>query len=205
MEGEVYDFCSAREALSSIIIVAAACRCPFPSDAMTIQYPHILSLRSEPKTRSWSGQDAILYALGLGFGTASQDLQYVYEKKQLVVPTFAVILQRGLGLSVEDLGIDYRRLVHGEQEIFLNRPFEASGSVKGEGRVVAVYDKGEKGAIVVLDTELRDSQNDEIGASCRTTLFARGDGNCGAPRQGAGVTESMPDRVADRSAVLAVG
>jgi acyl dehydratase len=174
---------------------------------MAIAYPQILGLRSEPAMRAWTEKDAILYALGLGFGSdgaAPGELAHVYERELQVVPSFAVVLQRGLGVTAEALGLDYRGLVHGEQSVVLHAPLPAAGAVRGSGRVAAVYDKGPKGAVVVLDTDLEDPETGRPVASCRATLFARRDGNCGAPRDGAPSPALPPDRPPDQSQILRV-
>src|SRR3546814_16532374 len=64
-----------------------------------------------------------------------------------VMPTLAAVLSRGLGVTVAQLGFDYRYSVHGEQAILWHRPIPPQGEITGEGRVVAVYDTGDKGAV----------------------------------------------------------
>lgn len=167
---------------------------------MPIDYPAILEARSGGATRRWDSRETLFYALAVGMGSDPLDpreLPFVYEENQRVVPTFAAVLARGLGVSVDQMGIDYRRAVHGEQAIVWHRPLAPEGVVAGEGRIVAVYDKGDKGAIVVGEIAFRDPEDDEPVATVIVTTFARGDGNCGAPTEGAPAPHRMPDRVPD--------
>ena len=169
---------------------------------MPINYPAVLNETATGGTREWRASESILYALGIGMGADPMDeaeLAFVYEKELKVVPTFAAILTRGLGVTVAQMGIDYRFSVHGEQAITWHRPMPASGAVTGEGRVVAVYDKLDKGAIVVTETVLRDRDSSSPLATVRVTSFARGDRHCGAPTHGAPAPHAIPDRAPDAS------
>src|SRR3546814_16250071 len=73
------------------------------------------------------------------------ELPFVHEVDQKVMPTLAAVLSRGLGVTVAQLGFDYRYSVHGEQAILWHRPIPTQGAIKGEGRDVAGYDKGGQG------------------------------------------------------------
>lgn len=70
--------------------------------------------------------------------------------------------------------------------------------------MAAVYDKGDKGALVVLETSLADAESGAPLAVCRTTLFARGDGHCGAPRDGLPEPTPRPAGEPDATILLAV-
>lgn len=173
---------------------------------MPIKYPEILELKTSGQTKEWTRQDSMLYALGLGLAADplnERELPFVYEKDQKAMPTIAAILVRGLGVTVDDLGIDYRLSVHGEQSITWHNPMPPHGRVRGEGRVISVYDKGEKGAVVNTETILIDTETDKLLATVRVTSFARGDGNCGAPREGAPPPHTMPDRTPDKVSSIA--
>ena len=56
--------------------------------------PSAVGVKGEPRTRSWTSKDALLYAVGVGAGT--DELQYTTENtketRQKVLPTFAVII-----------------------------------------------------------------------------------------------------------------
>lgn len=172
---------------------------------MPIAYPAILDARSTGVTRRWDARDALLYALGIGMGSDpldARELPFVFERDQRVVPTFAAVLARGLGVGVDQMGIDYRRAVHGEQAIVWHRPFAPAGAVVGEGRIVAVYDKGDKGAIIVGEILFSDPDDGAVIATVTVTTFARGDGHCGAPTSGAPEPHRMPERACDLSLAI---
>lgn len=169
---------------------------------MPIQYPAVLLEKSADGRKSWKATDAILYALGLGMASDPLDrneLPFVHEVEQKVMPTLAAILTRGLGVTVDQMGFDYRYSVHGEQSIVWHRPIPAQGEITGEGQVIAIYDKGDKGAVCVTETALRDCATGDLLATVRVTSFARADGHCGAPSEGAPEPHRMPGRTSDFS------
>src|SRR3546814_8288155 len=63
------------------------------------------------------------------------ELPFVHEVDQKVMPTLAAVLSRGLGVTVAQLGFDYRYSVHCEQAILWHRPIPPQGEITGEGRV----------------------------------------------------------------------
>lgn len=143
------------------------------------------------KTKAWQSgdvqhhyteKDSILYALGLGIGADpldAQQLQFVYEKNLVTLPTMAAVLASP-GSWMRDrkeLGIDFLKLVHGEQGVTLHKPLPASGSLIGRSRVVRIVDKGEgKGAVLHVEKTLHDAATGEQFATTEQVLFLRGDG-----------------------------
>ena len=76
-----------------------------------------------------------------------------------------------------NLGLDYLRLVHGEQWLMIHKLPPASGTVIGRTFIDGVVDKGaDKGAVVVLRREVHDHESGEHLATVGQSLFARGDG-----------------------------
>lgn len=169
---------------------------------MPIDYPAILEQTSSGGTRQWRATDAILYALGVGLAADPLDrneLPFVHEIGQKVMPTLAAVLVRGLSVTVKQMGFDARFSVHGEQSITWHRPMTATGEITGRGRIVGVFDKGDKGAVVVSETDLVDLASGEPLATVRITSFARADGHCGAPTTGAPEPHPIPARAPDAS------
>jgi acyl dehydratase len=151
-----------------------------------IDYPAVLDLTEEGRRFSWTDRDALLYALAVGMGADPLDrdeLPFVYEKKLKTLPTFAAVIAWGAGISPERLGIDRRRTLHGEEAMTLHRPVPAMGEVAADSRVVAVYDKGDKGAVIERETVLTDAANGELIATITRTAFAMADGGFGGPSQ----------------------
>ena len=59
---------------------------------MPIQYPEILSLKSDPQPFKWGDRETMLYALGIGLGgdpMNETELPFVYESGLKAVPTMA--------------------------------------------------------------------------------------------------------------------
>jgi acyl dehydratase len=153
---------------------------------MPIDYPAILDLRETGRRFSWTARDTMLYALAIGMGANPLDrdeLPFVYEKNLRAVPTFAAVVAWGAGISPERIGLDRRRTLHGEEAVTLHRVLPSAGEITAESRVVAVYDKGEKGAVIERETVLMDAVTGEPLATITRTAFARADGGFGGVAQ----------------------
>jgi acyl dehydratase len=167
-----------------------------------IDYEKAKAWRSGPVRHAYTTKDSILYALGLGFGADPLDaneLRYVYEKELSAVPTMAAVLASpGFWMrDRKDLGIDYLKLVHGEQGVTLHAPLPAAAMLVGESRVTRIVDKGEgKGAVMHVEKTLTDETDGRLLATVEMVLFLRGDG--GFSRHGGGdeaapTPPAMPD------------
>jgi acyl dehydratase len=150
---------------------------------------------SEPSERSWSHKDALLYALGVGAGALDPtgfELEFTTENSdgvtQQVLPTFTTIIGQGGGaVSLGDF--DPAMLVHGEQSIRLHGALPAAGTVSTTTRVAGMYDKGAAG-LVVLESESCHAVSGEPAFTSRSSLFIRGVGGFGGPRNPEGDEES---------------
>jgi acyl dehydratase len=170
---------------------------------MALDYPAILDVGMRGQPLQYDERDVMLYALAVGMGAdplTRNELDFVYEKNLQVVPSFASAVAWHAGLSTQQLGLDYRRVLHAEEEIVLHRPLATSAKLLADTSIKAVYDKGrDKGAIVVREAKLIDAVDSQLVATVHKTLFAKGDGGCGG---GAGEplrAPVMPARVADVS------
>ena len=153
---------------------------------MPIDYPSVLDLKEQGKRFSWSERDTMLYALAVGMGSDPLDrneLPFVYEKNLKALPTLAAVVAWGAGISPERLGLNRRQTLHGEEAVTLHRPIPCAGDVIAASRVVAVYDKGERGAVVERETCLTDAVSLEPIATITRTAFAKADGGFGGPSQ----------------------
>jgi acyl dehydratase len=171
-----------------------------------MRYPEILAIRSAPASVDYDEKDAILYALSLGAAAEPDDpagLAFVYEKGLLTLPTFPAILARGSGPIIEEGGLDYLRIVHGEQRLRLLRPLPPRGRLVSQARCLGVVDKGaDKGALVNIEDTISDAETGEPYATVILTLFCRGDGGFGGPAEGGLPIHEVPDRAPDLELAL---
>ncbi len=169
---------------------------------MPIAYPAILDLKSDEETIAWKDKDSMLYALGIGLGSDplnGQELPFVYENGLKAVPTLATVLAMTSGYSrlIARSGINFARVVHGAQAVELHRPLPPEGEATVSSHVAAVYDKGERGAILMVETTL--TAGGEALATLRSAIFARADGGFGGGSEGEAAPHAIPDRPADLS------
>ena len=95
----------------------------------------------------------MFYALGIGVGDRPEepcDLQYVYEQGLRFFPSQVnVIAHPGGWIQEPELGVDWVRLLHGEQAFAIHAPTEPGKTYVGSYKVVDVLDKGAgKGALL---------------------------------------------------------
>jgi acyl dehydratase len=145
-----------------------------------IDYQALKSRRFPEIVAKYSARETMLYALGVGYGcdpTDERQLDFVYEKSLRAAPTMAVVLAYpGFWVKEPDTGVDWVRVLHGEQSIVLHRPLPPEGTVIGRTRVKALVDKGrDKGALILQEREVR-LESGELLATIESLGFARGDG-----------------------------
>jgi acyl dehydratase len=164
----------------------------------------LTSYQFEPRVVRYTDRDVMLYALSLGVCQDPLDedeLPFVYEKSLKTLPSISAVLAHpGPWVVNPAFGINYVKLLHGEQRAQFFKPLPAEAEIRGEYKISAVLDKGaEKGALVYFDKLLFDNSNDDQLAKITQVLFLRGDGGCGSygevPENLAGVPERAPDFV----------
>ena len=130
---------------------------------------------------SWTPEVCILYALAVG-AEPDANLPLVWEELgPQVLPTVATLAGTQLFLdSVEDLGVDLARFLHGEEFVAIHRPLppEMRGTVRR--RCVDVWDKG-TAAVIVWETSMSDEAGQAL-ATIRGTHHVRGAGGFGGQR-----------------------
>ncbi|AVT75449.1 3-alpha,7-alpha, 12-alpha-trihydroxy-5-beta-cholest-24-enoyl-CoA hydratase [Rhodopseudomonas palustris] len=158
--------------------------------------------------QSYTERDTMLYALGVGYGDAPLDakqLRYVYEQDLQVLPSMSVVLgYPGFWLGNEETGVDWRRVLHGEQgfEIFKTLPPKAT--VVGRSRVTGLFDKGAgKGAVLLSERDVVDKTTGELLCRLTSTTMLRGDGGFGGPSGPLPVPHALPERAPDLSLRIA--
>jgi acyl dehydratase len=156
---------------------------------------------------SWEVDDVILYHLGIGAGVPATDpgeLEYTYEKKLKVLPSFVVVAggrrprsksETSEGFKLPGIEFDLAQLLHGEQDIEIHRPLPKAANIRTRGRIKDVFDKG-KAALVILESDTDDAESGEALYTNRTSMFIRGEGGFGGP-SGPKAGNVPPDRKPD--------
>jgi acyl dehydratase len=175
---------------------------------MTIVYDKLMALDVPPREQSYDAKDCMLYALGIGLGQDpmnEDELPFVYEKNLKVLPTMGTVLGGvGFWARERDTGIDWARLVNGEQGITLHRPLAGAGTLIGRLRIIEVIDKGPgKGALVLSERTVTDKAAGELVATVTQTTFCRADGGFGGPPREAPAPHPVPERAPDAVCDLA--
>ena len=168
-----------------------------------------LKAYSFPESRqAYTARDTMLYALGLGIGSDPTDpmqLQFVYERNLVAVPTMAVVLAHpGFWAGDPALGIDWTRMLHVGQGLTLHQTVSVAGEVIGRGRITDIVDRGrEKGALLYYERDVIDAATGLLIATVRQTLLCRGNGGIETDVAAAPKPHSMPERMPDHEADVA--
>lgn len=149
--------------------------------------------------REWTTRDVILYAIGVGAGQEdpTAELAFTTENShgitQRVLPTFAVAL--GLG-PFPDLGdVSPAQVLHASQGVTLHRDLPVAGRSRSTTTVTGIFDKG-KGALVTIETDVRDADDEQPLATLAGAMFIRGAGGWGGD-SGPSQQWNSPDRPPD--------
>lgn len=148
----------------------------------------------------YTERDTILYALGLGCGadpTDRDDLRFVYEDGLRALPMMGVVLA-GPGFWLKDpaVGVDWRKVLHGEQGLIVHKALPASGTVIGTTRITEIIDRGDKGAFLYSERAVVDAAGEKLCTLTSTTVL-RGDGGFGGPTGPAPEPHTLPTRAPD--------
>ena len=172
---------------------------------MTINYDEIMNLTSENVEISYSDKDSILYSLGIGLGNDPMnlnELKYVYENSQSVLPSMATNFQYHSPLLLKT-NINFIMVVHGEQRLSITNTLPVSGDFIANAKVIGCYDKGPaRGAIIEVETTVKNKKNNEEICKLVSTTFARGDGGFGgpdSPKKEIFIPDGEPDCVSEVS------
>ena len=136
--------------------------------------------RIGPLTREYKWKDVVLYALGVGAGF--DDLEYCYENRLKVIPSFSIAtVYEFLAEVAMNSNVDLSGILHGEQDIIFHSPIPTEGKLSTEGAITHIYDKGaETGALVVAEADTYHSNGRKLFTNI-FTLFSRRDGGFGGP------------------------
>jgi acyl dehydratase len=169
---------------------------------MAIVYDKLMALDLPAKEQSYDSKDCMLYALGIGLGhdpMNEDELPFVYEKNLKVLPTMATVLGHpGFWMREHNTGIDWVKIVNGEQSVTLHQPLRSANTVIGKQRIVEIIDKGAgKGVLVLNERKVSDKASGAPIATITQTTFCRGDGGFGGPPRKAPEPHPLPTRAPD--------
>lgn len=166
---------------------------------MAIDYDAVMQLKAEGTPFGYTDREAMLYALGIGFGRDplnEAELPFVYENGLRTVPTLSSVVSWGSAI-IGRTGINYLMVLHGEQRLTVHRPMPIEAEITADERIAGAWDKGDKGAVIVIEKTLRLKGTGEKLCTLSATTVARGDGGFGGPREGAPEPHPLPTRSPD--------
>jgi len=174
---------------------------------MAIVYEKLKGLSFPEVEHRYTQRDTMLYALGVGLGadpTDAAQLPFVYEKRLKALPTLPVVLGRPDNAArMRDAGIDYLKVVHGEQSLTIHRLPAPEGTVLARTKVTGVVDKGrDKGALVYQERQVVERASGEVLCTLHSTTFARADGGYGGPSDTVREPREVPGGAPDVSCDL---
>ncbi|MBN35794.1 MAG: 3-alpha,7-alpha,12-alpha-trihydroxy-5-beta-cholest-24-enoyl-CoA hydratase [Rhodospirillaceae bacterium] len=169
---------------------------------MTIDYDKLKAWDFGDHVATWTWEDSALYALSVGLGfdpVDANELRFTYEKDMLALPTMAVVMApSGFWLRDPETGVDWKRVVHGEEGVTLHRPLPAEARIVARSRIDEIIDKGEgRGALIYISREVRDADTEELYATITRTTFCRGDGGFGGLGGPVRPVHTLPKREPD--------
>jgi acyl dehydratase len=179
-----------------------------------IDYHTLRNWSFAPIEHCYTVEDTQRYALALGYGMNPLDpheLQFVSEHRAggvVALPSMAVVLGwPGSWMQNPATGIDFSKIVHGEENLVVHQPLPTQGTVIAQHNLRSVVDKGlGRGAIITYDKQLFDKRTGTLLATVTHVTFARADGGfsaCdGLSDAPAAAPAPMPTRTPDSTVLL---
>ena len=150
---------------------------------------------------SYDPRDAILYALGTGAGLSDtvDELDLLYERRLKVLPTMALVLgTAGFWPMDPKAGLDWPRILHGEQTLRLARPLASDDELVGATVIGDIADKGQGKPALVRATRTLRSLGGTTIATMDEVWVLRGAGGFGGERALPGAPPAIsPERPPD--------
>lgn len=169
-----------------------------------IDYEGLLARKFTPVEQTYTIKDTLIYALGLGLGAdplAPEHLRATYENAEgfCALPAMVNVLgSPGFWAMESDTGLNWQKILHGEQSMTLHAPLPSSGMIVGKTQITNIIDKGaDKGALIYVEREVLDARDGHKIATVESTSFARGDGGFGGPNGPAKPVHALPERAPD--------
>lgn len=145
-------------------------------------------------------KNVILYALGVG----ATQLPFVYEEGLQALPTMAATMAYpGFVWRDLDVGVDWRRVLHGETSVTLHSRLPVEGELLGRTTFGPIFDKGAgKGSVAYQTREIHAADGTHI-ATVRNATFLRSEGGFGGNSTGQPKPHAIPERAPDVVVALA--
>ena len=150
--------------------------------------------------RSWTADDVILYALGVGAGQRdpADELFLTTENSRgaelAAVPSFANMLAIPDAYTLMG-DVDLSKLLHASQEFEIHSRIPVSGTARIVATLAGLYDKG-PAAVGVIETVATDAATGVALMTSRNTIYVRDAGGFGGDRGPSDKWEA-PDRPVD--------
>lgn len=175
---------------------------------MPIVYEKLLNYPIPEMRQHLRWQDVAMYNFSVGLGQDPMDeqqLDFLYEPRLKVMPSMPVVLGApGFWSRNPDTGMDWVKILHGEQGLILHKPLLTEGEIIGRSRVTGLVDRGEgKGALMYSEREVIDAKTGDLLATVTSTSFLRGDGGFGGPSGPVKKPHPEPERAPDVALDLA--
>jgi acyl dehydratase len=148
-----------------------------------------------PWRKSWTSDDALRYAVGVGACEPAFTTENSSGVQQQALPTMALALTHFTEPEQVFGDVDKTLVLHAEQSLVLHRPLPVAGAIDVRRQVTDIVDKG-SGALVVSRVDAVDATSGEPAFSAVSSAFLRGEGGFGGPR-GSSPREPLPDRSPD--------
>ncbi|MCA3322908.1 MAG: MaoC family dehydratase N-terminal domain-containing protein [Roseomonas sp.] len=169
---------------------------------MPIVYEKLLNYPIPEMRQHLRWQDVAMYNFSVGLGQDPMDeqqLDFLYEPRLKVMPSMPVVLGApGFWSRNPDTGMDWVKILHGEQGLILHKPLLTEGEIIGRSRVTGLVDRGEgKGALMYSERQVIDAKTGDLLATVTSTSFLRGDGGFGGPSGPVKKPHPEPERAPD--------
>ncbi len=141
---------------------------------------NIVGKKTDPISYQCEPDKLILYALSIGCGP--EELDFIFEKNLKAFPMFAAIPPYWpYDALMADAGLHMPSVLHAEEKIVFHRPIPTTGTIYTSGCCQSIYDKGDKGAIINIETESKDAEGQALFATY-ITIIDLSAGNFGGER-----------------------
>lgn len=140
----------------------------------------IVGRKTDPIRYDCEPDKLILYALSIGCGT--DELDFLFEKNLKAFPTFAAIPSYWpYDALMAKVGLNMPTVLHAEEKMVFHKPIPPSGAIYTSACCQSIFDKGDSGAIINIETETKDASG-EVLFSTYIVIIDLSAGNFGGER-----------------------